>query len=562
MKLLINPEEVWYEIPVPESKRAYEYFKQMSATEKSTLRSRAAALYEEQSQKYRKGKEMSPADRRWLETVLREGTQNDKISAMLLQAKESPFYGLEWITKLLAIASGTSRHESFPAIDALREIFLLILPPKATGRTLTAWKDRPLTNDKELTPTTLLLLAYFEDVLRQAYVDYIKLLEIMLHDQVQNGREKALRVVYELALSYKSDLTETLILLLVNKLGDSRRIIASRVVYYLQCILDKHEKLTLVTVKEVQKVATKTLQPNDKPAFYGLTFFSQIRLNEQTPEVTQILLQTYQYFLEIFLSQLQEVSRKEKMLHKRKRAKSEGGEEEDIPRVTKVVLLGLTRAIPFVRSTGTGEENLYQYGSKLLAIADKIRSFPTLLQAAGLIFKILIEGQNISEASLQLLTDLVSKHLLFYARMAETTASHPQLFKFLYKIFSSLSESANPKAMEHLGQMIKSLLSLSILVANPAFSAAALLLLNEVLVMKPGLRLSIIFPDDDQSGNSLFLELNILSRHYHPTVARYASTLLQAKGEIDISKEPDDPFLSMNTSSFLEGFIGGTLDVK
>jgi ribosome biogenesis protein MAK21 len=556
MKLLVDPEQVWWEIPTPDESSAKKYYSKMTDAAKSGVRSRASALYEEQAKKYQLQKEMSPADRHWLQTVLKEGTQSDKISTMLLQARESPFYSLDWITQLLAMASSTSRHESYPAMESLRDIFVLVLPPKSSGRSLKAWQGRCITDSKDLTPSSFLMVAYFEDMLRRAYVEYLKILEIMIHDQVQNGRERAMRVVFDLLLAYKCEFTETLLQLLVNKIGDPDRKVASRVIYYLQGIIEKYEELTLTSVKAVQNEATRPNAPNDKPAFYGLLFFSQVRLNESSPEVTEVLLQTYQHFLQIFLKQLEEAARNKKKGHKSKRRKLDSAEDE-IPRTVRVVLLGLTRAIPFARSTG--ESGLGQYAAKLISIAGKLRSFPTLLQAAGLIFKIFTEDSLVDEASMQLLGELVSRYLLDYNRMADNTASHPSLFKLLYKIFAALGDSSNQKALGCLRSMVKSLLVVTTTMSSPSFAAAALLLINEAIAMKPGLRLAITFPEDQDSSveSGLFWELNILSKHYHPTVSRYATTLLQPNGEIDVGKEPEDPFASMTNSAFLESFISG-----
>jgi ribosome biogenesis protein MAK21 len=351
-----------------------------------------------------------------------------------------------------------------------------------------------------------------------------------------------------------------LLQLLVNKIGDPDRKVASRVIYYLQGTIEKHEELTLLAVKAVQNEATKPNSPNDKPAFYGLTFFSQVRLNESSPEVTEVLLQTYQHFLQIFLKQLEESTRNKKKNSKAKRRKL-AEEKDEIPRAVKVVLLGLTRAIPFARSTG--ESGLSQYATKLISIAGKIKSFPTLLQAASLIFKIFTEESAVDDVSLQLLGELVSKYLLDYNRMADNTASHPQLFKLLYKIFSTLGDSNNQKALGCLRSMVKSLLTVSTTISSPAFPAASLLLVNEAISMKPGLRLAIKFPEDENTNNesSLLWELNVLAKHYHPTVSRYAKTLLNPNGEIDVGKEPEDPFAFMVNSAFLESFIKGTMEV-
>jgi hypothetical protein len=63
------------------------------------------------------------------------------------------------------------------------------------------------------------------------------------------------------------------------------------------------------------------------------------------------------------------------------------------------------------------------------------------------------------------------------------------------------------------------------------------------------------------SGRDVTLwELCLLSRHTNPTVRRYAKKLLSDDpddNEIDISKEPEDPFLALSHTPFLETLIRG-----
>lgn len=602
MKLLVEPGEVWYETKeAREAVTAGTTSSRISAETRKKLKEKATSLYDEQVRKYLDRRDMTPADRQWAATVLKEGTLVDRINAMSLQAQESPFHGLEWIRKLLEMAVSESRHESYPAMEALKGLFLLILPPQALRPRLLSWAERSdLSEQRETTSARALLLAHFEDSLRQAFLDFVKILEIMLHDQVVAGRERSLRILYELVLAYPAGWTEPILLrLLVNKLGDPERKLASRVVYYLQMAVERHEPLTLPAVKLVQEGVMKyvpKVHQSDKIAYYGLTFFSQLKLSDGASEVTEVLLATYQHFLQTFISSLEtdrstgtgkKRGSKKLAQYRRKRARKsdtdEVGREEEFsqdetPRIVKVVLLGLTRAIPFARADG-----LVIYGEKLFGIAGRIRSFPTLLQASSLIFRILYGSaestvsSTSSDSSFDLLATLVSQYLLDCTRMAHATSSHSQLFKLLYKIVSLLGASYQVQALRCLRIIMKAVLTASMMVPSPAFAAATLLLLNEALAMKPALRLAISFPEEQQEegrvlvgmskkvSNSIgddqspYWELLVLARHAHPTVRKYALSLLQSNGEIDISNEPDDPFQSLSVMAFLESFIKGAI---
>lgn len=566
MKLLVDPEEVWYEIYIPDiegEKIAVE------GSKKAELWKTVSRLYEEQVEKYQEmcKRNMSPADRNWSSTVLKKGTLGDRITAISLQIREAPFFGLGWIGKLMEMTVQDSRHESYLAMETLKNVFVLILPPFASKNKMLGWKSRNVSDKKEVMGSRALLLIYFEDVLLKYYRDYLKVVEIMLHDQVSHGRERAMRIVFDLAVAYKAVCTESLLALLVNKLGDSERKIASRAVYYLQMVIEKHEELTLSTAKLVSDQLMKATWhsgPGDKLAFYGMTFYSQIRLGEESPDVTKILLGTYQHYLQIFLTKLSKGKAKE-VVKKRRVSKMETekdsmSNEDDVPRTIKVVLTGLTRAIPFARFDG-----LKEYAEGIMAISDRIKSFPILLQACMLIFRIFNQEDSQIKDTV-LLTKMISNRLLNSSRMAMTTSYHSQLFKFLYKITESLGASTCSEATTCLRDILKSLLAAATIVASPAFAAATLLLLSEALSMKPALRLALIFPDDQmdnaENKSEMFWELLVLRGHFHPTVSRYARTLLQPKGEIDIGQEPDDPFQSMSNSVFLESFIKGSLQVQ
>lgn len=474
-----------------------------------------------------------------------------------------------------------------------------------------------LSPDKNETPMRVILQAYYEDLVKTAYLEFLKILEIILHDQVQAGREFAMRTVKDLLVAGRNASSENVLLrLLVNKLGDHSRKVASRVSFYLQNVVDTHERLTLPTVQLVQDEITKAsavalYRPpsakdikkrpklsksklnskpsgNDKPAYYGLCFFSQLRLSSDTPDVTRVLLKTYQYLLEVFISRLEEPLGKGKHSKNKRSAKDlDENDAEEAPRIIKVVLTGLSRAIPFYPSvagnsmmTSNKAENLSltAYVSRIMDIAKKIRSYPILLQASNLILRIFSAPGQKNEESFSVLSRMASENLLDCTRMADALASHPLLFKLLYRLFTFLGESSSPAATKAMQTLCKSLLASACAIQSPAFPAAALLLVNEAFSLKPELRLSVSFPADQAveydeiiTSNSNIIdhkkttettlwELCLLASHCNPTVRRYARTLLSndpQNNQIDIRNEPEDPFLSLSNGPFLETLIRG-----
>lgn len=706
MKLLIQPNKSWYKqersLPVEGGKIEKKSFDAVEEASCKASYDKVAKLYEEQVQKYRKEREMSPADRQWLETVLKEGTLGDKVSAMLLQIQESPFYSLEYITSLLEMASSHNRTESFGAMEALRDSFIKCIPEGLFGMDevasssdlsktadsssaiskylpLLTWRERWLrgmiSGHREHCSMSQLLVCYYEDVLLRNFNTFIRLLDISMGDQVQVGRERAMRLMNDLLLEGRSSgLKQTISMLtsLINKMGDPKRKVSSRVHYYLQGIIEKHESLILPAVRAVQNsclltsnkatmrtkaAAAEALKKggkskktkaaaaapvSDKSAFYGLTFFSQIKLNGDSPEVTGILLQTYQHFLEGFIVSLGKAKKLSSKGRGRKEPSSaaalaaataaidsigkdgergndnddndingdddnnnsssntkDGASEDGVSRLVKVVLLGLTRALPFANSKGMND-----YATKLLSISSKIESYSTLLQASTLILRIFSQAsmngkkknsnyntssyQVISNdnadgdgggdtrfdgKSIKLFSNLVLTMLLDERKVILASSSHASLFKFLETLLNYLvSNSGGSDAVDEkesltlIRKVIKKTLSISSIIGNSAFAASALLLASEALLQKPSLRLNITFPEEEAERieDCAFWELVILARHPNSTVAKYAKILLQHSskatngnmtGLIDLREVPSDIFASLSPNTLLENFI-------
>lgn len=625
---------------------------------------KVAKLYEEQVQKFRKERDMSSADRQWLETVLKEGTLADKVSTMLLQIQEAPFYSLDWITSLLEMASSHNRTESFGAMEALRDSFIKCIPEGLMGSEeiktssdisqnsdfsssiskylpLLSWRERwmqgMISSDRDHCSMSQLLICYFEDLLLRNFNTFIRLLEISMNDQVQVGRERSMRLMNDLLVEGRSSgLKQTISMLttLINKMGDPKRKVSSRVHYYLQGIVEKHESLTLPAVRAVQnscllisnkvnmrtKAAAALLAKNksrkkcpvlapvsDKSAFYGLTFFSQIKLNGDSPEVTAILLQTYQHFLEGFIVSLgkaKKLSNKGKksggwkdasssttnttnplssaidVLDKESASSTDVGsgessnssEEGGVSRLVKVVLLGLTRALPFANTKGMND-----YASKLLNISSRIDSYSTLLQASTLILRIFsqasMNGKKEQDSladnnnSISLFSNLVLGMLLDERKVILASSSHSGLFKFLENLLNYLVSNGDEKeGLSLIRSITKKTLSISTIINNSAFAASALLLASEALLQKPSLRLNITFPEEEEENikDCAFWELVILARHHNSTVSKYAKILLQHStkttngnmtGLIDLREVPADIFTSLAPNTLLENFI-------
>ena len=76
-------------------------------------------------------------------------------------------------------------------------------------------------------------------------------LEAASLDNLDWIKEKALKAAYEL-LAAKPELESKLLTLLINKLGDPNRQVASKAGYLISCLLTQHPLMGMVLVREVE----------------------------------------------------------------------------------------------------------------------------------------------------------------------------------------------------------------------------------------------------------------------------------------------------------------------
>lgn len=81
---------------------------------------------------------------------------------------------------------------------------------------------------------------------------YVKALSEASVDTLEYVKEKALKAGYEL-LAAKPELEGQLLTIVVNKLGDPSRKVASKAGYLISCLLTQHPVMGLVVVREIEQ---------------------------------------------------------------------------------------------------------------------------------------------------------------------------------------------------------------------------------------------------------------------------------------------------------------------
>ena len=504
------------------------------------LRKEGASVMEGEVAQFKREQNLSKADADWFKTVLKSGTVGDRCSALTLAVQASPLHSLEHLKALGEMAKSKSRHEALLALDAIRDLFTStegkILPPH---RKLRYVHQQPGIDKLESAETRrkCALLWYWEESLKAAYLEMIRVLEIIAQDPIGHSRQRACRILFELLRANPHEQDSNIMSLLANKLGDSERILASRIPYYFTELVNAHPKvLTAGAIEHMRSIIDRN-GVTDRTRYYALCFLIQIRLTRATPSITASLLQIYLgLFTKYILNNLEAVKGrnkkdaklrlKKRIRHKQKK-RGESVEAVEVPeehaRLAKALLTGINRAFPF--ASGAGDELktlLLGFADPLLKMCSPTVAFPTTVQALNLLLTLAPSEETLRAQVLKAFQTVLDEQ----DRLRQASASHGLFIRAFTRACGLLMEVNDRKSLQTL---MKSLLRFCLAIVSPAFVVASLGVLGSVLQRFPAMRSMInTAPESvDSARVEGFYELVALGRHYQPRVRRYALALLE-----------------------------------
>jgi ribosome biogenesis protein MAK21 len=235
------------------------------------------------------------------------GTLSDKVSALTLVVQESPVHTTKSFESLLTLAKKRSRGQAVSALGALKDLLGVgvVLPADRRLRAFAAQpgllgtlQESPLTSWKlgEKLPGDIskahLISWAFEDWLKESYFDMLKLLEGWCNDEVEYARSRAVTYVYEL-LKEKPEQEANLLRLLVNKLGDPDKKIASRASYLLLQLQTSHPLMKPIIVRSIESELLLRPGQSSHARYYAINTLNQTILSGKEEEVAQKLLSIY-----------------------------------------------------------------------------------------------------------------------------------------------------------------------------------------------------------------------------------------------------------------------------
>lgn len=307
-------------------------------------------------------------------TIMSSGTLSDKISALTLAVQESPVHNTKALETLIGLGKKRSRAQAVEVLRSLKDMFAqgTLLP---NDRRLRSFANQPSLmsafngagnrwTENDPLPNGLqnghLILWAFEHFLKDQYFEVLKILEVWCNDEIEFSRSRALSYVYEL-LKEKPEQEANLLRLLVNKLGDPSRKIASRASYLLLQLEQAHPLMKPTIITSVEEVLFRPGQ-SQHAKYYGIITLNQTVLSQKEEKIAVQLLDIY---FALFVTLLKPVkpgkgqpakgrgkfgNKKNSRKAKEEEAKGFAQQEEMQDKLVSAVLTGVNRAYPFTSS--------------------------------------------------------------------------------------------------------------------------------------------------------------------------------------------------------------------
>ena len=348
------------------------------------LKKYAYVLLEQDNSLYASKHLSSTSSHRFLSTIMSSGTLSDKVSALTLVVQESPVHSVKAFESLIALAKKRSRGQAVTALGAIKDLLSVgvVLPadrrlkffdsqPGLLGTMqaypATDWNPgAPLPGS--ITHTHLVSWAY-EDWLKETYFDVLKVLEGWCNDEVVFARGRALTYVFEL-LREKPEQESNLLRLLVNKLGDPDKKIASRASFLILQLQTTHPLMKPIIIRAIETELLLRPSQNLHAKYYATSTLNQTILSAKEEDVAQTLLRVYfDYFVTLLRKPDQPKASAGPIINRKGQIQGGGGlvgrkarerakkeeivkqtSEETNEKIISAILTGVNRAFPFVKS--------------------------------------------------------------------------------------------------------------------------------------------------------------------------------------------------------------------
>mmetsp|Transcript_3118 Transcript_3118/g.3515 ORF Transcript_3118/g.3515 Transcript_3118/m.3515 type:complete len:1005 (+) Transcript_3118:54-3068(+) len=411
-----------------------------------------------------KSMERKDPDYAWMSKVIESGTLTDKIAAMALKISHSPVHNLTTMDNLLSMVQKKGRREAKIAMEALRDLYINNLLP---NRHLIPFGDRPVKNPR--VSSKHLVLWYFEEELKGKYLRFVEALQQWTADNLMHVKRAAITSVFTL-LKEKPEQESFLLMILVNKLGDTDKKTASHVVHLLQQLVLSHPNMRQVITKEVEQFLFQQ-KIDSRGLYYGVIFLNQLVLQRnEDEELAKKLISIYIQLFKLLLSndsKKDSKGKKDKRKSKNIPAIKETGSSVAKSRFLSALLTGVNRAFPYANSQGDELEEQINFLFEVVHSG----TFSTSTQALMLLLHIIKPEDEMSGRFYRALyAKLLSPDLILSSKQT----------LFLNLLFRAMKADVE---ISRVRAFAKRLLQVAC-VSRAQFAAGALFLVSSVIQIK------------------------------------------------------------------------------
>lgn len=420
-RLVFEPLSAWHaaelpRVPVPSDSSV------PSTHIVNNLHSYAKNLLTRENEEYAQHNQSKSSAHQFYSTIVTSGTLSDKISALTLSVQESPIHNMKALEALVGLAKKRSRGQAVETLGALKDLLgpggLLPSDRKlryfstqpglhAVTGTIDYWEDGNRLPDG-LKEIHLVSWAY-EDWLKTIYFEMIRILETWCNDEVVYARGKAVRYVYEL-LRDKPEQEANLLRLLVNKLGDQDKKVASKTSYQILQLETSHPLMKPNIISAIESDILFRPGQSLHAKYYAVITLNQTILSTKEEDVAKKLLNIY---FTLFGSLLEKPEKEVEVaklpatravIYNKKGERQGGGgavgkrakrkaaleagntlvEEELREKMLSAILTGVNRAVPFAK---TDDEAFEKHLDTLFKVTHS-SNFNTAIQALLLIHQL------------------------------------------------------------------------------------------------------------------------------------------------------------------------------
>ncbi|KIW64058.1 hypothetical protein PV04_09018 [Phialophora macrospora] len=521
---LCEPKPEWFDLADPDVDTDASPKYTISKDSIEQLHDYAKSLLDEENQKFKESQQSSSAQS-FYNTVITSGTLSDKISALTLAVQESPIHNIKALETLISLASKRSRSQAVDVLRALKDLFAQgsLLP---SSRKLYAFQAQPTLiyffgntrnwKKGQQLPGGLeqrrLIVWAFESWLKEQYFEVLKILEVWCNDEIEFSKARAVSYVYEL-LKERPEQESNLLRLLINKLGDPVKKIASQASYLLMQLLITHPAMKMVVVSAIESDFIFRPGQSLHGKYYAVVTLNQTALSAKEEDVAVKLLDIYFGLFTGLLKTDKEAAPKEEAVEeplsrgeqRRKKNKNKNSQpapgqaqaEELRDKLISAILTGVNRAYPYTStSAGTSSSAFSDHLDTLFRVTHSA-NFNTSIQSLLLI-------QQISQASQH-----KASSDRFYRVLYESLLDPRLIIASKQQLYLNLLHRAL-KADLHINRVrafIKRLTQVLTL-HEPSFICGAFFLIQDLVKTFPSLKSLMDEPEDhDEDDVEVFRDV-------------------------------------------------------